>query len=77
MLGMIRKQDYGVQVNMDMQSASGSWTTKFENSTEIEIGSDGYSPKRARSPQVVEALISRISKTAKAHKYNQTIQGPF
>ena len=77
MLGMIRKQDYGVQVNMNMQSASGSWTTKFENSTEIEVGSDGHSPKRTRSPQLVDALLSRISKTAKANKYNQTVQGPF
>jgi len=34
MIGFIKKEDKGMQVNMDMQSA-GSWSTKIEKSTII------------------------------------------
>lgn len=34
MIGFIRKEDKGLQINMDMQSG-GSWSTKIEKSTTV------------------------------------------
>lgn len=61
-----------MQVSLNMHSSAESWSSKHERSTQLEIASDGLSPKRCRSPRAAEAMMSRVSQTANDKRFNQT-----